>query len=159
MSLQYNVARSAMGLVASMGKAGYLSNLGLTKDDFDKITGELPWIGSDRNRVTQAFNSLMFGTIDALGLPRFQIPAEWIAACITVFVSPVNTHAACRFFERSSSADSISRSSEFDDVTAEVLFSLCIQLHADVGSSAARTLFEKNTNLKIQKAVPEVAVK
>lgn len=157
--IQLNVARGAMNMVAQMGKAGYLSNLGLTKDDFDKVTSDLPWLGSDRNRVTQAMNSLMFGTIDVLGLPRFQIPAEWIAACITVFVNPVNTHVACRFFERVTSADALGRNAEFDDVTAERLFSLVCQLHADPSSSAARALFEKNTNLKIQKAVPEVAVK
>lgn len=153
MKLQFNVACGSMSMIAQMGRQGYLSQIGITPDDFELVSGNVVWKGSDRNRVQQIINNLMFSTMDICGTPRFQIPAEYIAATIAMFVKPINMHVACRFFERASTADAMGRSlDDTETCTAQQLFALLVQLVADPTYSKARHLFERNTGLKIIEA-------
>ena len=151
--MQLNVARGAMSLVGSMGKAGHLSSLGLTQTDFNKLTGEVPWLAVDRNKVSQTFHTLMNGTIDVLGIQRFEIPAEWIAANIAMYIAPINVHVACSFFSRTSTAEALGRGvTEPNPVSSAQLFALVVQLIASPEASSARELFERNTGIAIERA-------
>ncbi|AJK28215.1 putative minor capsid protein [Eel River basin pequenovirus] len=149
----YEVAKSAMSVIANQANVGHLSNCGLSQEDFKKVTGSAPWAATDRNHVMRAFTSLLYGTLDAIGLPRFTLPAEYIAAGIVMFVHPTNAIPACRFFERNPSADDLGRGvDEVDHVTAKQLMGLVVQLYADNAKTSAVALFEKNTKLKIAQA-------
>jgi len=152
--MQYQVARGTMSLLAQMGKNGQLDTLGISEDDFEKLNGQTPWIASDRNRVTQTLDALLCGTMDVIGVPRFQLPAEYIAGGIALFVAPINTHVACRFMEKVPSAEALGRGvDEAETCTAKQIFALVIQLLADPINSHAKHLWEKNTTLKIERAV------
>jgi len=149
--MQYKVARGAMALIAHQCKNGDLDSMGVTLEDFKKLTSHTPWLAPDRNRMNQVFNSIMSGTMDVVGVPRFQMPAEYIAAGIAMFVAPINIHVACRFMERIPTAESLGRGLDQADMcTAQQLFSLVVQLVADPETSHAKVLFERNTQMRIE---------
>jgi len=149
--MQYKVARSAMSFIAMEARNGSLESLGVTREDFNKLTSHSPWLGTDRNRMMLTLNSLLSSTMDVIGVPRFQKPAEYVAAGIALFVAPTNVQAACRFMENIPTAESLGRAIDRPDVVqSQQLFSLVVQLIGDPESSHAKHLFEKNTTIRIQ---------
>jgi len=152
MGLNYEVAKGTMNLIANQCKEGWLETCCITKDDFDKLTAPVCWLSVDRNRVTQTFFSLLYGTVDAIGIPRFTLPAEYIASAISVYIDPVNVLVACRFFEKVPTAEGLGRGVDnIENVTSKQLFGLVVQLVADVENSNARCLFEKKTGLVVSR--------
>lgn len=158
--MQFKVARGAMMMIANMGKVGQLDMVGISRDDFEKVSGETVWLGTDRNRVSQVLNNLLCGALDVIGVPRFQLPAEYIAAGIALFVAPVNSHAACRFMEKVPTAQALGRGADESEMcTARQLFALVTQLVADPMNSHAKVLFEKNTGLALERKEKEILKK
>jgi len=154
--MQLTVARGAMRMIANMGTAGHLESIGLSEDDFNKVTGKLPWLGTDRNRMTQALNTLLTTTLDVLGIPRHTLCAEYVAAGIALFVHPVNAHVACRFMENAPSAMALGRGADEAEIcSSKQLFALVVQLVADPERSHARILFERNTGIILDKVTKE----
>lgn len=151
--MQYKVARGAMALIANQAKHGSLDTLGVSAEDFKKLSGDSPWMSTDRNRMNLVLSSLLSSTMDIIGVPRFQMPAEYIAAGIALFIAPINVQIACRFMERVPSAETLGRGLENSDiVTASQLFALVCQLVADPATSHAVILFERNTSIRIENA-------
>lgn len=149
-SLNYQVARGAMSMIANQARIGHLDNIGISIEDFEKVNGQVPWMAVDRNRVTLALNTMLTSTLDVIGLPRFQLPAEYMAAGIALFVAPINVHSACRFIERPGSSESLGRGvDEPERCTAQQLFALIVQLVSDPERSAAKHMFERNTGIKL----------
>lgn len=155
-SLTYEVAVRAMSMIVNQGRLNHLETIGLSNEDFKKVTSDVPWTGQDRNRVTAALNTLMSGVLDTAGVPRFALPAEWVAACIAVFVSPINVSLACCYVERPGSAAEIgSGEEEFEKCTAKQLFSLIVQFHGGIEHVQARLDFERKTKLRIDSLTEE----
>jgi len=151
--LQYNVAVAGMKMISNLGYLGHLDALGISRADYMRFVGDAPWLGTDRNRMTSILHSLTLGSIDALGLPRFKtLPAEFLAAAIAVFVSPVNIHVACVYAPTSGEAEILGRAGSPNSVTSEQLFALVQQLYASEERSPARALFEKKVGLAIEEA-------
>lgn len=154
-NLQYKVARGAMDMLAQSGRAGFLSMVGISQDDFNVATGNTPWIGSQRNRVVQTLKSMMFLSTDNLGFPRFRLPAEYVAGAIATWVSPCNAHVACHALANVPSAQELATKGNqqvIDECTPEQLFALVVQLYSDPLSSAATATFVTKTNLNIDRA-------
>lgn len=150
LSLNYVVAKRAMAMIAAQGTMGHLDVIGLSREDFTRVTGAVPWLGTDRNRITVALNTLLSGVLDAAGVPRFALPAEWVAAAIAVFVSPINIHLACSYVERPGTASDLGRGvEEFDRCTAQQLFALIVQFYGSDAHVEARRQFEAKTQLKL----------
>lgn len=150
LSLNYVIAKRAMSMIAQQGTLGHLDVIGLSSEDFDRVTGNRPWQGSERNQITVALNTLLSGVLDAAGRPRFSLPAEWVAAAIAVFVSPINIQLACDYVERPGTASDLGRGvEEFDRCTARQLFALIVQFHGSKEHTEARRQFEKQTKLKL----------
>ena len=148
--MQLKVAMGAMRFIANMFKEGSVESLGITQEDFKQLSSEVPWLSSDRNRMSYVLGSLLSSTMDAISVPRFEMPAEYVAAGIAVFVAPMNVHAACRFMERSGTAQELSRGVEsIEPVGARQLYALVVQLVTDPESSYAKVLFEKRTGIAI----------
>lgn len=153
-SLNYMVAKRSMAMIAAQGRIGHLDTIGISVDDFNKVISDTPWLGSERNRVTTALNTLLSGVLDAAGVARFNLPAEWVAAAIAVFVSPINIQLACRYVERPATVADLGRGvDEPDRCTAQQLFALIVSFHGSNEWSDARQQFEKNTKLKLEQAI------
>lgn len=151
--MQYKVARGAMSMISEQSLNGSIDTLGVSSEDFKKLSASVPWMATDRNRMMMILTSLLSSTMDIIGVPRFQLPAEYIAAGIALFVAPINVQTACRFMERTPTAEQLGRGVERGDVvTAQQLFALTIQLIADPDTSHAVILFERNTGVRIENA-------
>lgn len=148
--MQYKVAQGNMSFLARQAKQGHLDNIGVSMDDFRKVTQDVPWLGVDRSRVNSTLNTLITSTVDIIGMSRFQLPAEYIAAGIAMFVAPINVNAACIWMERAPTSEDLGRGlDEPLSCTASQLFALVTQLLADPEHSSAKHLFEKNTSIAI----------
>lgn len=101
----------------------------LTTEDFNFLTTENPWTARDRSQGRKAVEAVVYGSLDFLGLPRFAIPAEFIAAAIAYFVHPVNIMTACSFMDRCEWSENIINGVE-EPVSASMLLAHTIQIQA-----------------------------
>src|SRR5258706_14917854 len=73
--------------------------LDLTEEDFDFLTSNKFWIGTDRSRARRFVEACDYGTLDFVGYPRFPGPVEFITAVIAYYVHHVNIQMACLILE------------------------------------------------------------
>lgn len=64
-------------------------------EDRELLISDVPWTALDRSRVQRAIEALVCGALDASGIPRFTLPAEFLAGAIAVAVAPINVLVAC----------------------------------------------------------------
>lgn len=154
----YGAVKGALHLIANSLGAGTTSihELGLTPKVYEEVTSEIPWIAAQRTRMRAALDALCHATTDLAGLPRIEIPAEYVAAVIAVFVSPVNTPLACSFmgerFVTSADAASVGEPPPqgMEHMTAAQLLALVCQIHGDDDGCAVRAQFEKALSRKVK---------
>src|SRR5438093_13093301 len=70
--------------------------LDLTEDDFDFLTINKVWIATDRSLARRCVEACGCGTLDFVGYSRYHVAAEFIAACISSYVYPVQIPSAYR---------------------------------------------------------------
>lgn len=147
--------RSAMS-VLSAGAAAHLVSMGVSKADFARLTGDTPWLAADRSGVRNTMDSVMFAAMDYIGTPRFEIPAEYVAAGIVMFVAPCNRLTACRWMEsgRTASELSMNPTSGAAPMSAQQLFALCLEADGDYISEFV-VKFEKKVKMAIEHAVEQ----
>jgi len=146
--MKYEIAKRAMSLVAQ-ASTGVFESLGISRKDFDTVTGAIPWLATDRVRVRAVLDTMIYASVDLIGVPRFELCAEYIAAALGIFVHPVNLMVACRFMEGSSQAEVLSQDSLADPVTARQLHALVIRLHTSESAISAREQFSDAVGVKI----------
>ena len=93
--LSLSTVRGALTVLSNGSVVDAAQSCGCTESDWKLLTGSKVFIGVDRPRVKRLLDNLIFGVVDTLGLPRFELPAEYAAACIAMFVNPVNYFPAC----------------------------------------------------------------
>ena len=157
MSVQLAVVKAAMTALSKGTATGPIQSLGLLPQELELVTGEVPWKANERNIVSKALHTLMYSTQDALGLQRFEVPAEYVAATISMFVHPSNIMVACSWMEAdllSASAignphlESINR----NEIKAAQLFALVLQMLQDCETiDTCRQQFETRVNMSIDK--------
>ncbi len=158
MAVELTVVKGAMQALAAGSATGLLESLGMLPDDLKLVMGNTSWRNNERNMVIRNLDTLMYGTMDVLGLPRFMVPAEYVAATIAMFVHPCNLMVACMWMESGQqSADAMgnpnSQSTNIQGVAASQLFALCIQLVNDGTVTKCRNQFEMRTNHAIREAL------
>jgi len=152
--VSYPVAINCMNLIKDGMVNDAFEALGILPEDFELVCLSFPYIGADRHRVTTVLNSLIWGTLDVVGLPRIEVPTEFIASVISVFVAPGNIAVACRWMEAGHAAEELAAGGNLEPVTAAQLFALCCQLASDAPSIAAR--WEARTGRAVQRVLSEV---
>lgn len=160
MSAQLSVIKGAMQSLANGAATGLLESLGVLPDDLKLVTGERSWTAAERHQVTRALDILMFGTMDVLGLPRISVPAEFVAATISMFVQPSNLMVACRWMESTDTktAEAIGNPQgtvSKEPVNASQLFALVLQLVNDGEVAVCRAQFEARTAQAITKVIKQ----
>lgn len=155
--VRYETVIGVLKMIESHGLIDSLSSFGISDSDWKLTTRRAPWIATDRGRVSRTLDSLIHGTIDLVGLPRFLVPAEYIAAVLVCFVSPGNLMLAAAWRDGAPTAERLAGEENTfgaEPVRAARLFSLCCELFSsDNGQiSASRASFEKRVGLAIVKA-------
>ncbi len=156
MNVQMSVIKGAMIRLAEGQACGSIEALGIQPEDLHLLCGDIPWKGVERTLVTRTLDSLMFGTMDLLALPRFKVPVEYVAAAITMFVKPTNLMVACQWMEcgnpTASDLAGPNTSSNVEPCMAITLFALVQMMANDAVVASCRTQFEKRTNLYLVEA-------
>lgn len=145
------VTKNCMRLIRDGLASDAFEALGISRADFELCCSSHPYIGADRPRITQVLNALTHGTLDVVGLPRIEVPAEFRAAVIACFVHAGNLAVACRWLESGFTAGDISAGGDVEPVTARQLFALCVQMVDD--GSTAQAAWRKRTGRAVDEAL------
>ena len=114
------------------------------------------WVTSERSTVRNTFDNMLFQSLDMLGLPRFILPVEYVAAAIVSFVHPVNFFTACLWSEsHGSTTDEMALDGEYDRFSARQLFSVVCNVFANHDGVGPGT-FESSVDTKISQVINPV---
>ena len=97
--MNYGAIKGSLMILKARCDGGAPSQFGFSPVEYKLLAGDAPWIGADRPRVRAMLETLVTESTDAIGLPRFTLPGEYVAAVLAVFVSPVNLMVACSWME------------------------------------------------------------
>ncbi len=155
-SVQLSVIKGAMQALADGAATGSLENLEILPQHIRLVTGKTSWKANERTVVARTLDALMFGTMELVGLPRFEVPAEYVAAVISMFVHPTNLQIACRWMETGRlTAETLgnptSASINTEPVDAQQLFGLCLQMHNDGQITRCLAQFEERTAINLHR--------
>ena len=151
--LSLETARGAMVLVSQASYGSLFQSLGVTEEDYKLTTGSAPWTGMDRQRVRQTIDAFAAGIMDLVGVARFEMPAEYMAAVVATFVHPTNAMVACRWLEHYRPSEFLQGASS-SPVTVDPaeVFCLVCQLFDDEKGGKVRAAFAKRVGLAQSKA-------
>lgn len=147
-----NPGVSYLTAVASLRLVRETSVVNLTEDDFNFVTRKTLWLTIDRSRVRQCVESIVYGALDFIGFPRFDVPAEFIAAAIAHYVHPVNFMAACAVMEGCSFTENVINGVE-RVITGRELFSHVCRLYAGYGEHIDAAQVREQTTLRLNGAI------
>lgn len=130
--------------------------IGCTETEWQLVTGQRIWIGVDRARVSRILDSLLFGLIDTIGLPRFELPAEYMAAMVSIFVSPCNYFSACTWLGSFVPGDDLAGYSGrkepvegFERVKPAQIFALVLDIRSSGVINPIASKFAQKVDLKL----------
>jgi len=157
--LSVGTSLAVMSQIAQYASADF-DSLGILPQDYDLAHGDAPWIRDQRLRVVKTLEALMFGTLDVMGVSRFALPAEYVAAIIATFVSPCNRMVACQWIAENGSTIARAQdlaaqgiqASQVDKCQPSKLFALVCLLTENDASTEARASFESRIQSRIRRA-------
>ena len=125
-SPSYVTSLNLMKMIREQVERANVDTLGM------KVLGQpIMWLASDRATVRNTFDNLVFQSLDLLGLPRFILPVEYVAAAIVSFVHPVNYLTACLWSEsHGSTTDELALDGEYDRFSARQLYAVVCNVYA-----------------------------
>lgn len=141
-----------MSLLKDQALNGDLSAFGISEREFEMVTADQVWTGDKRPSVRRILECMIFGTMEIQALPRFQPPAEYVAAVINSFVSGCNVMTACRWVEGGARSEELAFSPEVPPavVTAPQLFAMVCLIRG--GDAGIRESFEKQVGYALSKS-------
>jgi len=113
--------------VAALKILGGGSNVALDKDEIEFIMGQRLWLAQERARVRRGVEAFAFGALDVLGLPRFPLPAEFVACVIATIIHPSNWTVACVVMSGAEWSEDVVMNRS-DPLRADVLFSHVLRI-------------------------------
>src|SRR5258708_6798861 len=69
--------------------------LDLTEDNFDFLTSNKVWIGTDRSRARRCVEACVYGTLELVGYGGYHAPVEFIVGVIANYADAVNILTPC----------------------------------------------------------------
>jgi len=115
---------ASVGALKVLGGSGYLD---MGQDDLDFLMAPRPWMATDRNRARRCIEMYAYGCLDVIGLPRFPLPAEFLACVIARCVHAVNWQTSCVVMSVAEWSENVILRVDAP-VSAEVLFSHVLRL-------------------------------
>lgn len=145
-----------MYILTSQSVVECATAVGCTEKDWKLLTGDKPWLGVDRARVKRLLDALLYGIVDTLGIPRFDLPAEYAATVIAMGVNPTNYFAACNWVGNFSSSEDIADYhgrlegvTGLDKVTPSRLFALILEIVSSEEADAMVSAFKHKMKLDL----------
>lgn len=113
--------------VAALKVLGGGAHVAMDQDEIKFIMGSKLWLSQDRARVRRGVEAFAFGALDVLGLPRFPLPAEFVACVIATIIHPSNWTVACVVMSGAEWSENVVMNRE-DPLRADVLFSHVLRI-------------------------------
>lgn len=156
-SLNYTTAIGSLKILSDQAHVDCARSLGCTEEDWELLTQRIPWEGKNRRVVKNLIEQLLYGSLQSMALPQIDVPAEYAAACIAFFVSPVNYFPACSWIANFHRADELGN---FDNsqsqpinglerVTSRQLFALVCQIISGKEIHSIAKTFKYKTGMTI----------
>lgn len=125
-----------LGVVRLLNSGAFSTpkQLGISTADWKLLRSDMEWNALDRKRVVNTLESVMYGALDMMGLPRHDVSAEYRAAVIGYTVRPCNILSACTFFCGGIPNAMLANpdlQAEPEDVTPARLFALVQELYQE----------------------------
>lgn len=139
------------GLIKSyikIEKAG-LEVLEIDKDDEEILRAADPWTAPHRNEARTIIEKLCYAAVDLRGLPRFALPAEYVATCIYTFVHPNNWQIACHIVSIGTlSAEDVEIEQEPERVSPRKMFAMICEASAENDAFGAKVTKKTRRNVE-----------
>lgn len=130
---------SFLNAVAALHAAKDNNYIDLPQEDVDFLGQNNLWMRGERTRAERSLAQVLYGALDVMGLPRFDLPAEFVAASIAKFVHPVNWQAAADFLSGGQFGAQLARNMNETPVTTRQLFTLVVWCANNPTIAASRT--------------------
>lgn len=153
---------TAIGILRSVERysPGDFDMLGITHEQMQKLTQNFTWLRSDMQVVMRTMITMLYGTLEVLGIPKITVPAEYIAPHIATLVDPCNRMACCVWLsqEKQTGAGALElaarnhQASIIDHTSADQLFALVCLLSDSDECGYARVRWEQVLNLRLEQA-------
>lgn len=134
--------------------------LGITREQFEEVAQPQNWKREKMHVIMRALSSIMFGSLEIMGVPKVTVPAEFCAAIVATLVHPANRLIACVWLSQERIAgpgalDLAARHEQvqqFDQTTADQLFALVCLLSDTADANVARQRFMERLGMAIEEA-------
>lgn len=157
----YAAAMGALEIIKTHANAATAISMGMTEKTYTDMTSAAPWIASQRADIRASLETLCHSSTEVMGLPRFELPAEYVAAVIAVFVHPCNIAVACSWMEgRLPRAMDLhgrgdSTPQGMEHLTASQLFAMVLDILGNQDTGPVARAFNRNMSKKIEEATPD----
>lgn len=115
--------------LSALTVASAQNTIDLSKDQLDFLHGDDLWLANQRSQARRCVEAVCYGALDLLGLPRMQLPAEFIAATIALHVHPANWLVACAIMEGAEYSEDIINNKQ-EPISPAELFSMVYQIQS-----------------------------
>lgn len=115
--------------VAALKELSVANSVDIPEDDVEFLHQSTIWLAAQRNRARRCIEAFAFGALDIIGLARFPLPAEFVAAVIVQHVNPVNWKIACRVMDGCEWSEAIILGRE-EKIDAATLYAHCLRISA-----------------------------
>jgi len=146
-NLRPEIALGAMKLLSEGAATANIGAFGLEYEDFALLTGDAPWVGANRPKISRCLSTMCFGTLDVIGVTRFPVSAEYQAAIVAMFVHPCNFQVASDWLSKCMSNEDLSQGREemgAPMASPQQIFALVIQIKSQDAGVALKRFFERN---------------
>lgn len=160
MKLNLQQARGAMKSIAE-GSPTSLEEMGLIPTDIEKLTADISWRNNERVKIQRILENVLHASVDQMGINRFELPAEYVAAGIGMFVHPCNQMKACVWMEGGKSAAQLGSNSTIDSISSTVkapqLFALLVGMNSNDEAKQFQQQFKTRVGIAILKTATATA--
>lgn len=151
--ITYETAIQSMVFLAQSTHKELLKSVGINEANVRKLMQDAYWLGPERYTVENTFRALMAGSMRIVGLTDYDVPVEFLAAGIAIFVKPCNARVACGWLERPYTArDLASGGTTLVPVSARQLMALVIMLYQCTEKNYAVSLLEQKIGILMREA-------
>lgn len=146
---------SILATIAILESQGFIESLravGFKKADLKLITEDKVWQPNIRATVKNMIDQIAFGTLDAMGLQRIEIPAEYMSAIGYVFIQPCNWlqfAAMCEGLESTEDIINDTANMYNTELEARVIFAMIMTI-ANENKNEERQKVLQNLNQKLE---------
>ena len=151
--IRFEIARGAMQLCASQSFYELWRTMGVSEEEYNICRGEHVWLPEHRTAMRKVLDTFAIGVMDLSQLPRFELPAEYLACVIAVYVHPNNAMQACRVFENVRPAAELAGATvDAQVVDPAQLFALVCAIYDSDAVKTVKASFEKKARFNVRQA-------